>query len=99
MHYYKHADMLVSGRNVQNSPLVRLISEALVSHQFFHYCPGSQKYQTLTISHAYFPLPATFMPLKAKGNSILIPGHGTEDVSCFQVHPESTEHSDFYKNA
>lgn len=27
--------MLVSGRNVQNSPLVSLVSEVSVSHQFF----------------------------------------------------------------
>lgn len=72
--------MLVSGRNVQNSPLVTLVSEVPVSHQFLHCYPGSQKHQILIISQAYFPLSAASMPLKAKGNPIPILGNGAE---CF----------------
>lgn len=90
--------MFVSGRSVQNSPLVCLISEVTVSCQFLHYSPGSQKHQILTISDAYFPLCATFMPLKAKGNPIQIPGQGAEDISFFQAHSGSAEYSDIYKN-
>lgn len=72
--------MLVSGRNVQNSPLVSLVSEVSVSHQFLHCYPGSQKHQILIISHAYFPLSDASISLKAKGNPLPIPGNGAE---CF----------------
>lgn len=49
--------MRVSGKNVQNSPLVCLISEIPVSHQFLHYYPGSQKHhsQSLMLTFLYLP--------------------------------------------